>query len=103
MPYISDEDRIALEAGDRMRTPGDLAYIVASEVDRYLKANGLSYQTLAEVTGVLETAKLEVYRRIAAPYEDEKRAQNGEVYSEDFAPEPIQLEVFERKFLRGEA
>ncbi len=29
---------------------------------------------------VLETAKLEFYRRVAGPYEDAKISENGEVY-----------------------
>jgi len=31
--------------------------------------------------GVLECAKLELYRRIAAPYEDEKIVETGDVYT----------------------
>jgi hypothetical protein len=30
----------------------------------------------------LETAKFEFYRRLAASYEDEKIAENGDVYGE---------------------
>ena len=38
------------------------------------------YSRLALVTGVLETIKLEMYRRLVAPYEDEKAEENGDVY-----------------------
>ena len=38
------------------------------------------YGDLATVVGILETAKLEFYRKLAAPYEDKKCAKNGEVY-----------------------
>jgi hypothetical protein len=38
------------------------------------------YWTLALVVGVFVTVVLEYYRRWAAPYEDEKIAQNGDVY-----------------------
>ena len=34
-----------------------------------------------KVIGALECAKLELYRRIAAPYEDTKIQENGEVYT----------------------
>jgi hypothetical protein len=34
-----------------------------------------------EAIGVLECAKLELYRRVAAPYEDEKIAESGDVYT----------------------
>jgi len=30
--------------------------------------------------GVLECAKMELYRRVAAPYEDKKKEENGDVY-----------------------
>ena len=36
--------------------------------------------TTAEVLGVLECVKLELYRRVAAPYEDKKCQENGDVY-----------------------
>lgn len=39
-----------------------------------------TYGRLNEAIGVLECAKLELYRRMAAPYEDGKRAANGDVY-----------------------
>ena len=39
------------------------------------------YAHLNEAIGVLECAKLELYRRVAAPYEDEKIAESGDVYT----------------------
>jgi hypothetical protein len=39
-----------------------------------------SYQSINDVLGALEGAKLEFYRRIAAPYEDTKIQENGDVY-----------------------
>jgi hypothetical protein len=47
----------------------------------YETRTGLTYETLNAVIGVLECAKLEFYRRVAAPYEDTKIQQNGEVYA----------------------
>lgn len=44
------------------------------------------YYTLAMVTGVFINIAQEYYRRWAAPYEDEKLAENGDVY-------PAQLRV----------
>jgi len=40
----------------------------------------LKYSNLNELIGVLECAKLELYRRVAAPYEDEKALINGDVF-----------------------
>jgi hypothetical protein len=39
-----------------------------------------SYERIERAVGVLECAKLELYRRLAAPYEDRKIEANGDVY-----------------------
>lgn len=39
----------------------------------------ISYSKVAIITGVLENVKQEFYRRAAAPYEDKKIIQNGDV------------------------
>jgi hypothetical protein len=50
-------------------------------VDSYLVSHGgLRYALLNEAIGALECAKIELYRRLAAPYEDEKRQETGDVY-----------------------
>ena len=38
-----------------------------------------NYADINSAIGVLECAKLELYRRQAAPYEDKKIEENGEV------------------------
>jgi len=70
MPYIKQEDR----PGPTMiaETPGELNYLITTLIQEYVLQKGLNYGTLNEVVGVLECAKLELYRRIAAPYEDSK-------------------------------
>jgi len=61
---------------------GELNFAITSLIDTYLRGRGgVRYLHLNEVIGVLECAKLELYRRIAAPYEDRKIAENGDVYS----------------------
>jgi hypothetical protein len=39
----------------------------------------ISYKNIAMATGVLENIKQELYRRIAAPYEDRKVLENGDI------------------------
>lgn len=39
-----------------------------------------SYDYINGVIGVLECCKLELYRRIAVPYEEKKKEENGDVY-----------------------
>lgn len=86
MPYISPKVREDLKhklvyGGRSIENVGELNYMITRMVDQYLKDNDLSYSTINEVIGVLECAKLELYRRVASPYEDIKIAQNGDVYS----------------------
>lgn len=84
MPYIDQEARDRLAQGGRPETAGELNYAVTRLVDRYLtdRAEGgrLRYGHLNEAIGVLECAKLELYRRMAAPYEDRKCREAGDVY-----------------------
>lgn len=80
MPYISKDRRSALEPSGKPETAGELNYAVTRLVDRYLGDKGLRYHNINEVIGVLECAKLELYRRIASPYEDRKILEEGDVY-----------------------
>ena len=75
MPYIKQERRNV-----KPTNAGELNYWLTSEINSYLRDKGLSYQTINDVLGALEGAKQEFYRRIAAPYEDRKIAENGDVY-----------------------
>ena len=38
------------------------------------------YAKINEIVGALECCKLELYRRMASPYEDKKVLENGDVY-----------------------
>lgn len=86
MPYVSAEARSRLASGEPPDGPGELNYAVTLLVDAYLtraaeRDGRTRYAHLNEVIGVLECAKLELYRRVAAPYEDNKIDENGDVYS----------------------
>ncbi len=82
MPYLPPLQKEDLDAGFPMTIGGDLNYKITKLCDSYLTQNGLNYSRINEVIGALECAKLELYRRVAAPYEDIKIEQNGDVYSE---------------------
>lgn len=88
MPYILQEKRSILEPflndvfgcfNENEFTLGDLNYIVTRIAQEYLVMHGKSYSTLNDITGALENCKLEFYRRISAPYEDQKAIMNGDV------------------------
>ena len=88
MPYIPQDERKELDdlAGaltTQLRNGnfrGRLNYFISSVAQGLIEANGVSYSFLNDFIGVLECVKLELYRRVASPYEDEKMGQNGDVF-----------------------
>ena len=81
MPYVDAEARLALDSGAKPTSAGELNYLVSKLADDYLvQKGGLRYTHINEVIGVLECAKLELYRRVAVPYEDVKMSETGDVY-----------------------
>jgi hypothetical protein len=86
MPYVTQEARGRLDEGGAPENAGELNYALTRLVDAYLSRcaeadSRLRYAHLNEAIGVLECAKLELYRRVAAPYEDGKIAESGDVYT----------------------
>jgi len=90
MPYISDEKRTIFEhslaqLSAHIKTEnadaqaGVLNYCISSIINEVLKTRK-NYHAINEMIGVLECAKLELYRRVASPYEDEKIESNGDVF-----------------------
>ena len=87
MPYIEQSRRAQIYDPfkqiiefDKIKTPGELNYAITMMLKHYCDVKGHSYTNYNEVVGVLECAKLEFYRRKAAPYEDTKIVSNGDVY-----------------------
>jgi len=81
MPYVDKEARVRLDGDAAPQNAGELNYVITRCVDEYLIQKGsLRYANINEVIGVLECAKLELYRRIAVPYEDGKKEASGDVY-----------------------
>ncbi len=81
MPYVSQESRARLNIlrPPVMLTPGELNYCITQLVLAFLQAEP-TYAEMNAAIGALECAKLELYRRMVAPYEDKKCVENGEVY-----------------------
>ena len=87
MPYIKSEDRtlydrqiaeLVEKLGAGVVNPGHLNYVITKLIHECLPAR-LSYAHLNEMIGVLDCAKMELYRMVAAPYEDYKREVNGNI------------------------
>lgn len=87
MPYIKKSLRKLLDESSLNRiapkTPGELTYVLSKVLTSYVAqrpaVNG-AFATFAELMGALECAKAEYYRRVVAPYEDQKCLENGDVY-----------------------
>lgn len=79
MPYIKSETKMILhKIIDEIRTTpamdaGELNFLLTELCRTYLKNHGTSYAKINDIVGALEGAKLEFYRRIASPYEDETK------------------------------
>lgn len=90
MPYIDKPGREIFEpalAELRKVAPwpdnaGELNYLFTQIARIYLDNHGLRYQRINDIVGALEGAKLELYRRVAASYEDGKIKENGDVYED---------------------
>lgn len=88
MPYIpqiqrNDIHSDLLEEGTDW-TPenaGELNYLVTTFIDNFLRSEGVRYANVNEMIGALECCKLELYRLIIGPYEDEKLTENGAAYT----------------------
>ncbi len=57
---------------------GSLNYIITRLLISH--CTPASYPAIEQCMGVLACASAEFYRRVAAPYEDKKRKQNGDVF-----------------------
>lgn len=82
MPYIKQHDREIRDLSEEaywIHNPGELNFAITTLIKEYFNSNPC-YQSINDVVGALEGAKLEFYRRVAAPYEDSKIKENGDVY-----------------------
>lgn len=87
MPYIKSEnrkkfDKVLKELVDILKAlppehvDGELNYVVTKMLKEIYP---LRYYHINKAIGLLECIKLEFYRRVAAPYEDVKIKESGDV------------------------
>lgn len=86
MPYIKQKERYKFDIditslSTNIKHEGDLNYIITSLCNIFLKRGNepARYKDYNTIIGVLECAKLEMYRRKVSKYEDEKKEKNGDV------------------------
>lgn len=85
MPYIKEEDRGRLRhdlifLSQKIETEGELNYSICFLLKMWLAEKGMRYATLNALMGVLSSVTQEFYRRVVAPYEDQKKGENGDVF-----------------------
>ena len=85
MPYIEKEIRDTLSPtlnaiSEKIHTVGTLNYAITELCLNFVTKSAITYTSLNEIVGVLESAKLEFYRRAVSTYEDKKIDSNGDVY-----------------------
>ena len=91
MPYIEQRfrDRLDEKINDLAKElmvvsvtggkAGLMNYTITRLLHRLYEMDYPSYDKINSAIGVLECAKQELYRKKAAPYEDEKIKENGDV------------------------
>ena len=80
MPYIIQKARpkidVIIEDLPELND-GELNYTITKICHRFIQIHKFKYMTLARVIGGLICVVLELYRCVAAPYEDKKKEENG--------------------------
>lgn len=86
MPYIKKKRRLPLAPHTDVypETLGELSYQITRMCDWYLQ-NSLpnSADDIMAVIGCLDATKLELWRRVMVPYEEEKIDENGDVFTKE--------------------
>jgi hypothetical protein len=84
MPYIKPElrEEIDPQIAALVETIGDegsLNYVLTRIVAKYLVAQGVRYDSINTVAGVLQKVAAEFDARVTRPYEELKIFQNGDI------------------------
>lgn len=83
MPYIDKRARSFLDQRVcHSISAGELNYQFTVLARTYLHDYGITYATMNDIIGALESAKMEFYRRVVVPYEKKKIKETGDVYLE---------------------
>lgn len=85
MPYIKkgrrkEFDKLIAHLAARTQSLGEVNYVVTKFLHTVIRNDEkFCYALLNGIIGVLECAKLELYRMVVAPYEDKKRMENDPI------------------------
>ena len=77
-------DKLINELPDAIKSMGEANYVITKIIHSSIEGGmHVDYATLNAFIGLLECAKFELYRMVAAPYENKKRMENGPISSLD--------------------
>ena len=91
MPYITQDKRHKLDDAitqlsnvlneelDVADIEGNLNFTITKLIDDHFSRTKVNYKKLNAMVGMLQCCQLELYRKLAAPYEDMKAIENGVV------------------------
>ncbi|MFP4084253.1 MAG: DUF6899 family protein [Desulfonatronovibrio sp.] len=84
MPYITQDrravfDEVLQELAENVQNQGELNYCIYKLSRLIINRTGKSYASLSMCSSAMEHAKLEWYRKVLSPYEDEKILENGDI------------------------
>ena len=84
MPYIPEKrrnvfDPLLEQLSREVQTQGELNYCIYKLSRLTAQRMGYSYDNLSMCSSAMEHAKLEWYRKVLAPYEDEKIREHGDI------------------------
>ena len=93
MPYIPQKDRDRynnlvdaivdklVEVNDTQLIKGHHNYIMYTLALKLADRVGIRYATLQDIIGTFDCCKMELYRKLVAPYEEKAIEKNGDVTS----------------------
>lgn len=84
MPYISPERRQVFDQhldaiAENLTSGGEINYCAYRLCLAFINKTGMSYTNSMVPFSALGAAQMELYRKVIAPYEDKKIAENGDV------------------------
>lgn len=80
MPYTPPHHRELVLRSGMMKKGGDLAFLLAHDMEEYRKQHGDSWQTFSDIIAAAEGALDEFKLQVVQPYEAKKREQNGRIF-----------------------
>jgi len=88
MPHIIaiDKNLYGVTLKNPAPNSGVLNYQLTLVILEYLRVHGLKYRTCNDIVGALENCKHEFQRQVQDSYEEEKIAENGNVYAAMITP-----------------